>query len=146
ARWAATGGTIDRRGLYSAGSDTGFYYVTAEDSLSGITGAAVVWISTITKIDAEKNAKPPTRFTLFQNYPNPFNPETTIRFDVVKSCHVQLTLYDLQGRVVKKLVDGEFSPGRYKVKIRATHLSSGLYLYSIKMGDFHAVRKMLILK
>ncbi len=145
ARWEATGGTIDRKGLYSAGSDTGFYYVTAEDSLSGIAGTAVVWISKITKID-EKNTKPPAQFALFQNYPNPFNPETTIRFDVAKSCHVQLTLYDLQGRVVKNLVDGEFSPGRYKVKIRATHLSSGLYLYTIKMGNFRAVKKMVILK
>jgi hypothetical protein len=85
-------------------------------------------------------------FRLFQNYPNPFNPETTIQFSVKKSCRTVLKVYDLLGREVAQVVDKQHRPGVYEVRFDAAGLSSGLYFYRIQMGNFQAVRKMVVLE
>lgn len=86
------------------------------------------------------------KFNLFQNYPNPFNPETTIKFGVKEPCWVELGVYDLLGREVVKLVDEQYQPGQYEVTFDASELSSGLYFSQIQMGNFRAVRKMIVLE
>ncbi|MBN2410997.1 T9SS type A sorting domain-containing protein [candidate division KSB1 bacterium] len=89
---------------------------------------------------------PPQSFALYQNYPNPFNPETNIRFEVKTACFVTLKVYDLLGRELYTLVQSRHEPGRYNVKFDASKLASGIYFYSITMGDFKATRKMAVLK
>jgi outer membrane protein assembly factor BamB len=88
----------------------------------------------------------PVRFRLGQNYPNPFNPVTAIPFDVAVKTRVTLKLFDLLGRESTTLADAQFEPGHHSVEFEAESLSSGLYFYQIRMGDFVATRKMVILK
>jgi hypothetical protein len=87
-----------------------------------------------------------TDYALGQNYPNPFNPATTISYQVPKDGRVTIKIFDAIGREVTTLVD-EFKPsGRYSVKFDASHLSSGIYFYSIRSADYTAVKKMSLIK
>ncbi|MFO7890015.1 MAG: T9SS type A sorting domain-containing protein, partial [bacterium] len=84
----------------------------------------------------------PEQYFLAQNYPNPFNPETTIQFGVKKPCQVVLTVYNLLGKEVEKLVDEHYQPGQYEISFNVKEYTSGIYVYKIKMGSFQAMRKM----
>jgi photosystem II stability/assembly factor-like uncharacterized protein len=91
----------------------------------------------------------PEHYHLSQNYPNPFNPKTSISFEISQTKNmvdVKLLVYDILGRIVGTLVNETKKPGRYTVKYDASHLSSGLYFYQLKAGDFVSTRKMLLVK
>lgn len=88
----------------------------------------------------------PTTYELWQNYPNPFNPETKIIFSVPHQSHVQLTVYDISGKQVMTLVDETKNEGSYSVKFNAAHLSSGIYFYEMKAGNFAQTKKMTLVK
>lgn len=88
----------------------------------------------------------PDKFDLSQNYPNPFNPSTKINFSLPKSGNVEMRVYDLLGKEVAVLVNEFKSAGTYAVDFNAANLSSGIYFYSIKSGDFNAVKKMMLVK
>lgn len=94
---------------------------------------------------ASENAIP-TEFKLFQNYPNPFNPTTTIKYTVPKESHVWIDIYDLNGRVVERLVDRKMTPGEYYVNWDAGNFGSGVYLYKIQAGTFSETRKCVLVK
>jgi len=95
----------------------------------------------------EKHNNVSTGFdNLEQNYPNPFNLETTIRFTVKKPGRVILRLYDILGRDVRKLVDDYYDRGQFQVKFDARNFSSGLYFYTIQIGNYQATKKMVYLK
>jgi hypothetical protein len=85
-------------------------------------------------------------FNLEQNYPNPFNPTTTITFAVAKTSNVKLTVYDILGNEISKLIDEELSPGSYQINFNAAALTSGVYFYRINAEDYVSVKKMLLLK
>jgi hypothetical protein len=87
-----------------------------------------------------------TDYALDQNYPNPFNPTTTIAYQIPNDGRVTIKIFDVTGREVTTLVD-EFKPsGQYSVKFDASRLSSGIYFYSIRSGDYNAVKKMSLIK
>jgi len=88
----------------------------------------------------------PEQYFLSQNYPNPFNPETTIQFGVKKPCQVVLTVYNLLGKEVERLVDEYNQPGEYEISFKVKGYTSGIYVYKIQMGSFQAVRKMVVLE
>jgi hypothetical protein len=88
----------------------------------------------------------PGEFSLSQNYPNPFNPSTTIRYTVPQSGAVSLKLFDVLGREVATLVNGNQDAGSFVVQLDARHLASGLYVYRLEAGSFTAVRKMMLMK
>jgi hypothetical protein len=85
-------------------------------------------------------------FSLRQNYPNPFNPTTKINFSIPKSDYVSLRVYDILGREVKVLVNENLSTGEYEVDFDAKGLSSGMYYYSLRAGDYVSVKKMVLVK
>lgn len=86
-------------------------------------------------------------FSLDQNYPNPFNPSTTIRFTLANSAPVNLSVYDVTGRKVVQLLDGEMrSGGAHQVLFNASELASGLYFYRIEAGSFIQMKKMMLIK
>lgn len=87
-----------------------------------------------------------TNYALHQNYPNPFNPATKIAFDLPKSEHVTLAVYNLLGRKVETLVDQRMAPGAYEVTFDAAKLPSGIYYYSIEAGGFKTTKKMVLAK
>ncbi len=85
-------------------------------------------------------------FKLEQNYPNPFNPVTTIRFQLPESEKVELKIYDMLGREVKTLYNKEAPAGIVDIDFNAGNLSSGIYIYRIKAGDFISAKKLMLLK
>ncbi len=95
---------------------------------------------------AQTNGTLPTEFSVSQNYPNPFNPTTIIKYQLPKDSYVALKLYDILGREVKVLADGMKVAGYHEVSLDASRLSSGVYLYSLKAGEFNAVKRLLLLK
>ena len=96
--------------------------------------------------DVEKTTKLPNEFALYQNYPNPFNPVTSIEYRVGSSEYVTLKVYDVLGNEVAVLVNEEKPAGTYEVKWNASNLSSGVYFYQLKAGNFTATKKLLLLK
>jgi hypothetical protein len=83
---------------------------------------------------------------LEQNYPNPFNPSTTINYRLAQAGHVTLTVFDILGREVMKLVNGVEDAGSHTVQLNGTRLASGVYMYKIESGSFTSVKKMMFLK
>jgi len=93
----------------------------------------------------------PTAFALFQNYPNPFNPETSIRYQLPQPSWVRLKIFDLLGREVKTLVNSKKRTGYYEVvwdgrDNQGREVSSGIYIGTLKAGDFTTSIKMLLMK
>lgn len=85
-------------------------------------------------------------FRLEQNYPNPFNPSTNISFELANSGYTSLKVYDALGREVATLIDGVKAQGSHTQNFDATGLSSGVYFYELKSGDFVKTQKMLLVK
>ncbi len=90
----------------------------------------------------------PSQFILEQNYPNPFNPETIITFRLSSFSRVSLTVYDLLGREVIKLLDEYKQPGIYHSMLNAKEqqLSSGVYLYTLRCGNNSETKKLVVVK
>ncbi len=88
----------------------------------------------------------PDDFRLEQNYPNPFNPSTKIRYGLPKESNVVLTIYNILGEEIARLVDDVHSAGYYEATFDATNLSSGVYIYRISAGNFTQIRKMLLIR
>ncbi|MGK9477699.1 Ig-like domain-containing protein [Melioribacter sp. OK-6-Me] len=96
--------------------------------------------------DINTTAKIPSEFALLQNYPNPFNPSTKIIYKISKTSKVEITVYDLLGRTVKKLVNEIKTPGNYTVEFDGTGLTSGIYFYRIETEYWSDVKTMLLMK
>jgi hypothetical protein len=88
----------------------------------------------------------PTNFSLSQNYPNPFNPSTVISFQLPVSSHVMLQVFDVNGREVATLVDGEMPAGKHAVPFAPRDLAGGLYFYKLTAGKFTQTRKAILMK
>ena len=98
----------------------------------------------------------PEETLLLRNYPNPFNPETWIPYQLAHAADVTLTIYDMNGQVVRRLALGHQAAGMYRSRSRAVYwdgrnhlgesVASGLYFYTLTAGEFSATRRMLILK
>jgi hypothetical protein len=86
----------------------------------------------------------PGAFRLSQNFPNPFNEGTIIRFTAKDPCRVTLKVFDLRGREAFTLAEGMYQPGEHSVLFDASGLASGIYVYTIRMGNFTASRKMAV--
>jgi len=88
----------------------------------------------------------PEVFSLSQNYPNPFNPTTQIEFTVAKNEFVKITVFDVTGRVMEKLVNEDLNTGTYKVDFNADSYSSGIYFYRLETDGYSETKKMVLLK
>jgi len=109
----------------------------------------------------------PLKFQLSQNYPNPFRDKTVIKYCVAYKTKIQITIYDLSGKEIEKLVDEEKKPGTYEVEFHSTvgswqlainqkvesgmrkakrsrYLENGEYVYRINAGDFSCEKKMIL--
>ncbi|MFQ5629117.1 MAG: T9SS type A sorting domain-containing protein [bacterium] len=95
----------------------------------------------------------PSQYALQQNYPNPFNPSTTIEFGVPENHRgpVTLRIYNMLGQLVRELEDAEIRPGVYRKMWngqdeQGRQVSSGVYIYQMRAGDFTASRKLVMMK
>lgn len=88
----------------------------------------------------------PATIELFQNYPNPFNAYTTIRYDIPGAGKVVLTVYNILGQEIEKLVNEYQPPGEYAVKWDASNVKSGIYFYVLKAFGNTWMHKMIVLR
>ena len=104
----------------------------------------------IFKKDTEVGIEPvnniPAEFILYQNYPNPFNPSTTISYELKNGGYVTLSVYDINGKLIKSLINKEQEPGNYTVNYTSSESSSGIYFYKLSTGSFSDTKKMILLK
>jgi hypothetical protein len=122
-----------------------FFLLTTLFASKGEGVSEVGSLSSIaTDVSASNNL--PIKYSLEQNHPNPFNPTTTINYSLPSEGNVTLKIYDIQGNEVITLVNETKVAGYYNVVFNASNLSSGLYFYSIRSGDFLSTKKMLLLK
>jgi len=94
----------------------------------------------------EGNIIIPASYKLHQNYPNPFNPNTKIAYDIPKASNVEISVFDITGKELIKLVLAYLQPGSYTASFDAANLSSGIYIYRLIAGEFTASKKMILLK
>jgi hypothetical protein len=97
------------------------------------------------------NKPVPENFKIYQNYPNPFNPSTSIEYELPHGGDVSLIIYNIAGKKVSTLIDNFQSAGKHSIvwdgkNMEGHDVSSGIYLYSLKFGNFHQVKKMIKLK
>lgn len=111
-----------------------------------LDGSVQAWNSVVNATPSS-SAAVITEYALHQNYPNPFNPATDLVFDLVEENVVNLTIYNTMGQEVATLANGTLSAGRHSVKFDASGLTSGVYFYTVKIGnEFSATKKMLLVK
>lgn len=117
--------------------------VAARDphGLSAFSDTLTVYIDT--ELDV---AEIPEEFRLDGNYPNPFNPVTQISYAIPRDVRVNLSIYDLSGKLLLTLADAYQPAGRYRVNFDGNAFSSGVYLYTLQAGDFRQTKKMLLMK
>ncbi len=102
--------------------------------------------SAITGVEPNPGERIPTRFALEQNYPNPFNPTTMIKYQMPASGNVSLKVFDVLGREIVTLVDGQEGVGEHTVEFNASALSTGVYFYQLQAGAYVETKKLMILK
>ncbi len=88
----------------------------------------------------------PLEFSLGQNYPNPFNPVTTINFSIPENTHVTLKVYDILGKEIATLINQDLFAGMHTVRLDASNLPSGVYVYKILAGKNSEVKKLMLMK
>jgi photosystem II stability/assembly factor-like uncharacterized protein len=98
------------------------------------------------ELASEVTVESPNTFSLSQNYPNPFNPATVIKFSTPIKGNVTLKVYDIIGNEVAALVNENKDAGVFEVKFNGEGLSSGIYLYHLRAGNFVETRKMTLIK
>ena len=88
----------------------------------------------------------PDHYSLEQNYPNPFNPITMIRYSLKDDSKVTLDVYDVLGNKVKSLVNSYQNAGIYEIIFDGSDISSGIYFYHLKAGQFTEIKKLVLIK
>ena len=88
----------------------------------------------------------PLVFRAYPNHPNPFNPTTTIRFSIPAEHRVTLTVYDLLGKPVAVLVDGQLQAGVHSTQFNGERLPSGMYFCKLQAGGHTSVQRMMLVK
>ena len=141
----SVGDKIDLR-LYS--NDTGEELMVDVDLDNEEYGVGVFASGTVTATDM---LAVPEEYGLSQNYPNPFNPSTTISFSIPSEGNVVLNIYDITGRLVTTLVDGNMGSGYHSVTwdgidVNGAFVSAGLYIYSLQAEGVALTRKMVLMK
>ncbi len=139
-------------GSYTIQSDL-YGYTSAQpsnvnlDYTANYSGSASFVLSPegVTGVESSPSSLPKT-FKLNQNYPNPFNPSTVISYSLPTNSFVSIKVYDIIGREVATLVNNNMTAGNHQITFDAAGLTSGVYLYQIRAGNFVQTKKMILLK
>ncbi|NQV29484.1 MAG: T9SS type A sorting domain-containing protein, partial [Candidatus Marinimicrobia bacterium] len=100
----------------------------------------------IVSIDQDREIEIPNSVSLHQNYPNPFNPETMLSFSLPTTMHVRLSIYDIRGRELEELVNGQLEAGEHKHSFNGSDYATGVYMVVMETKFGTQVRRMLLLK
>ncbi|MBL7111665.1 MAG: T9SS type A sorting domain-containing protein [Bacteroidales bacterium] len=123
--------------------------VNGEDvdwELAGLDTSMNHWVTVTGGASVDDNKITLNTFELSQNYPNPFNPSTVITYTIDERVKVDLSVYDITGRLISKLVDSVMDSGVYETLFTADGLPSGMYFYQLKAGDRTETKKMILLE
>jgi len=134
---------------FGAGLGDGYWKFVMTDTATGDTGLLTNWCLILQyncPVGGVQTVEIPNYYSLSQNYPNPFNPSTNINFTLPKGENVKLVVFDILGREVATLVNEFKTSGVYNVNFDASHLSSGVYFYSIQTDNFKETKRMLLVK
>lgn len=101
-------------------------------------------VSVVTDVDNSEAI--PEEYSLKQNYPNPFNPSTKIFFGLPNADNVKIVVYNFLGEKIQEVVDRQYAAGKYTVTFDGSNLTSGIYYYKIRAGNFTQTRKMMLVK
>ena len=110
------------------------------------------WLDGFNTYSLSRIARPvPEQYSLSDAYPNPFNPTTTLSFSVKDAGHMSLNIYDMTGRLINTLVDGNLEQGYHKVTwegVDATGnaVASGMYIYALQGEGISITKKMILMK
>ncbi|HUN66153.1 MAG TPA: YCF48-related protein [Bacteroidota bacterium] len=126
--------------------DAGHGWVGGSSFSTGIYQRMVGHYNGPTTLVREGPPMLPSSVSLEQNYPNPFNPSTTIRFSLPRASRVVLTIFDITGREVARLVDATLPPGVYLERWNAMGYASGMYYYRLTAGTTSATKPMVLMK
>lgn len=131
------------------------YYPSANQEHIDVNAENAEWVKSevrrvLTGVDDYAGMRPPS-VILYQNYPNPFNPATSISFYLPRPCRVELAIYDVRGRMVKKLIDGDIEEGEHRIiwtgrDREGIELGSGVYFYSIRTPYERITRKLVLIR
>lgn len=148
-------GTKQTYRLTDVTEDMNYYFlIKTSDRVTNHSGFSNLAITTTigepSSVD-DLNSDLPETFHVSQNFPNPFNPETTIKYQIPEAELVTISVYNIFGQLVTTLVNNEQSAGYYTIKWRGENdygvrVSSGVYIYLIKAGDYIRSRKMILLR
>ncbi len=120
---------------------------TFTHGLEVLVGATINGVGYGTLVGIEENKKNPlNNFMLYQNYPNPFNPTTNIEFELRKNTKVELAIFDVQGKLVSRLLNEKKTAGKHSINFDAGNFATGIYIYNLKKDNFSTSKKMLLFK
>ncbi len=142
----AAGVLIDTVAIPALGIDTSYARVPDGSNLMMKRTPVTKGFSNGTVVTVTNGRTVAREYSLEQNYPNPFNPSTTIRFRMASAGAVKLAVYDLLGKQVALLINGNIAAGEQTVQFRAPHLSSGVYFYQLTAGTYSEMKKMVLMK
>jgi uncharacterized lipoprotein YddW (UPF0748 family) len=127
-----------------------FWKVRASNQYGNGQWSAVWRFRTVAATGIEDEDLIPTEYALEQNFPNPFNPSTTIRFRIPEAGLTRLKIYNILGQEVAVLVEEYMNPGTYNVEFNTKAMlnqeASGIYIYRLRVNDYSASKKMILMK
>ena len=143
--------TIEYNIVKDAGDHMLWVLATENDEFVLEGMGSIVLPGNVTDMTLQKEVEVPEMFGLSQNFPNPFNPVTNISFQVPEASDITVSVYNMMGQKVAELVQGHVDAGYHQVvwdsrNLQGESVSSGVYLYTITSGDFHAMKKMILMK
>ena len=132
-------------------SNDSLYIYLQQDETMNYRGVYINSIKIITGSSSLSNSAhesylSPEEFTLEQNYPNPFNPITKIEFSVPTYSSISVSIFNIKGELIEKLVDKYYFPGNYSILFNAKQYPSGMYLYRLKSEKINFTKKFILLK
>lgn len=116
------------------------------DPDSTIADVGALWIGGTLTGGNHQNPNIPVKYAYFTSYPNPFNPATTLSFNLPSKSRTVLTIFDLQGRIVVKLMDDWQDAGAHSVEFNASNFPSGIYFARLTAGELNITQKLLLIK
>ena len=116
-----------------------------------VTDIQKLLFTNLTEINDTANQQPVQTFQLLNNYPNPFNPTTTIEYQIPENSTVTVSVFDINGKLVKNLVKAEQNAGLHQIAWDGTNqngikVASGIYIYLVKAGNLSSSKTMILLK
>lgn len=134
--------------------DSGYTFKEWTGDITGTSASANITVDGIKNVtavfevgtDVNDETISVSKYELSQNYPNPFNPSTLISFSLRKAGQTSLRVYDVLGKEVSVLFNGDLTAGEHSIVFNGENLTSGVYFYQIQSGDFVATKKMMLIK